>query len=88
LLCSIFWVSENLGIRQTVYDGDNPYADFDASGALANQYLYLGSDQLIARIVAIGAGSGSDGIVWCLTDILGSVYSLRPPTRAIGWHGH
>ena len=60
-----------------VYDGDNPYADFDGSGALTNQYLYgPGIDQLIARIDAIRAGSVSDGLDWYLTDILGSVRQL------------
>jgi|GEM_PF-6107583 len=59
------------------YDGDNPYADFDGSGALTNRYLYgPGIDQLIARADAIGAGSISDGIDWYLTDILGSVRQL------------
>jgi|GEM_PF-1677267 len=57
--------------RWTVYDGDNPYADFDGSGDLTNQYLYgLVIDQIFARADAIG------NIDWYLTDILGSVRQL------------
>jgi RHS repeat-associated protein len=57
--------------RWTVYDGENPYADFDGSGSLTTRYLYgLAIDQILARI-------GASGVVdWYLTDHLGSVRQL------------
>jgi RHS repeat-associated protein len=51
----------------TVYDGQNPYADFNGSGALTERYLYgLAVDQLFGRY----DGTNTD---WYLTDKLGSV---------------
>ena len=49
--------------RWTVYDGANPYADFDATGSLTNRYMYgLKMDQLFGRADSTGA------IEWYLKD--------------------
>ncbi len=58
-----------LGGTQTwmVYDGANPYADFNGSGSLTERYLYgQAIDQLFARYDGTNAN-------WYLTDLLGSV---------------
>ncbi|MEY4394996.1 MAG: hypothetical protein RL595_2245 [Planctomycetota bacterium] len=55
----------------TVYDGANPYMDFDGEGQLQARYLYgPGIDELFARI-----GTGEDP-QWHLTDRLGSVRQI------------
>jgi RHS repeat-associated protein len=55
----------------TVYDGANPYMDFDGTGQLQTRYLYgPGVDELFARI-----GAGEDP-QWYLTDRLGSVRQI------------
>ena len=55
----------------TVYDGANPYMDFDGEGQLQARYLYgPGIDELFARI-----GTGEDP-QWFLTDRLGSVRQI------------
>ena len=55
----------------TVYDGANPYMDFDGEGQLQARYLYgPGIDELFARI-----GTGEDP-EWFLTDRLGSVRQI------------
>ena len=55
----------------TVYDGANPYMDFDAQGNVKERYLYgPGVDELFARI-----GAGEDP-QWYLTDRLGSVRQI------------
>ena len=52
----------------TVFDGVNPYMDFDGDGLLKTRYLYgPGIDELFARI---GAGEDPE---WYLADRLGSV---------------
>jgi RHS repeat-associated protein len=52
----------------TVYDGVNPYLDFNGSGNLTARYLEgLGIDQLFAKADASG------NVSWYLTDMLGSV---------------
>ena len=57
--------------RWTVYDGVNPFADFDASGSLITQYLYgPAADQLFARV------SATANLDWYLTDNLGSVRQI------------
>ena len=55
----------------TVFDGVNPYMDFDGDGLLKTRYLYgPGIDELFARI-----GSGEDP-QWYLADRLGSVRQI------------
>jgi len=55
----------------TVFDGVNPYMDFDGEGELQTRYLYgPGIDELFARI-----GSGEDP-EWYLVDRLGSVRQI------------
>jgi RHS repeat-associated protein len=57
--------------RWTVYDGDNPWADFDDGGSLTTRYLYGPAiDQIFARI-----GESGD-VDWYLTDHLGSVRQI------------
>jgi RHS repeat-associated protein len=63
----------------TVYDGANPYADFDGSGALTYRYLYgQALDQLFARVDAAGSNT-----VWHLSDRLGSVRQLVTPDGTV-----
>jgi RHS repeat-associated protein len=55
----------------TVFDGVNPYMDFDGDGLLKTRYLYgPGIDELFARI---GAGEDPE---WYLADRLGSVRQI------------
>ena len=55
----------------TVFDGVNPYMDFDGEGLLKTRYLYgPGIDELFARI-----GTGEDP-QWYLADRLGSVRQI------------
>jgi len=52
----------------TVYDGQNPYADFNGSGTLLTRYLYGPAvDEILARTASGGTTA------WYLTDKLGSV---------------
>jgi len=54
-----------------VYDGANPYADFDGSGTLSERYLYGPAvDMIMVRLSAEG------DIAWYLTDHLGSVRDI------------
>jgi len=55
----------------TVFDGENPYADFDGAGTLTERYLHGAAvDALLAR-------SDASGITdWYLTDRLGSVRDI------------
>jgi RHS repeat-associated protein len=70
--------SEEATERWTVYDGDNPWADFDAEGDLQTRYLYgQAIDQLFARI-----GQSND-VDWYLTDHLGSVRQVAQIDSAI-----
>jgi RHS repeat-associated protein len=62
----------------TVYDGDNPYADFSASGALEVRYLYgPAEDQILARTSASGTTA------WYLTDDEGSVRDVVSTSGAV-----
>ncbi len=62
----------------TVFDGVNPYMDFDGDGELQTRYLYgPGIDELFARI---GAGEDPE---WYLTDRLGSVRQIVDASGAI-----
>jgi RHS repeat-associated protein len=55
----------------TVYDGQNPYADFNGSGTLQQRYLYGPAvDEILARTSSGGTSA------WYLTDKLGSVHDL------------
>jgi RHS repeat-associated protein len=55
----------------TVYDGQNPYADFSGTGALLYHYLYGPAvDQILARVAPNWTTT------WYLTDQLGSVRDL------------
>ncbi len=55
----------------TVYDGENAWADFDDGGQVLARYLFADQiDQLLARF------KPAEGIVWYLTDRLGSVRDL------------
>ena len=61
----------NPGQVWTVFDGANPYMDFDGEGQLKTRYLHgPGIDELFARI-----GTGEDP-QWHLTDRLGSVRQI------------
>jgi RHS repeat-associated protein len=63
----------------TVYDGANPYADFDGSGALTHRYLYgQALDQLFARVDGDGSST-----VWYLSDRQGSVRQLATTDGAV-----
>ncbi len=62
----------------TVYDGGNPYIDFNGSGSVTARYLEgLGIDQLFAKI------DGSGNMRWYLTDILGSVRQIVSASGAV-----
>ncbi|MEX2118566.1 MAG: RHS repeat-associated core domain-containing protein [Pirellulales bacterium] len=52
------------------YDGANPYADFNSSGALTNRYLYKAIDELMGRM-------SSSGVVdWYMPDLIGSTRQI------------
>jgi RHS repeat-associated protein len=62
----------------TVYDGGNPYADFNASGTLTARYLASGGlDTLMARMDNAG------NVVWYLGDLLGSVRQVVSTAGAV-----
>jgi len=62
----------------TVFDGVNPYMDFDGDGLLKTRYLYgPGIDELFARI-----GKGDDP-QWYLADRLGSVRQIVDASGAV-----
>jgi RHS repeat-associated protein len=55
----------------TVYDGANPYADFNSSAAVQKRYLYGAAiDELLARTDSGGTSA------WYLTDRLGTVRDI------------
>jgi RHS repeat-associated protein len=62
------------GVQQlgTVYDGQNPYIDFNGSGQVTERYLTdpTGLDQFYARV------SSSGTVNWYLTDNLGSIRQI------------
>src|SRR2546426_10744385 len=52
------------GQTWTVYDGQNPYADFSSSGGLTNRYLYgRATDELFAKF-------DGTNTTWYLEDML------------------
>ena len=63
----------------TVYDGANPYADFDGSGSLTTRYLSDPRvlDALFARVAADGTTA------WYLRDNIGSVRQVVGPTGTV-----
>jgi len=64
--------------RWTVYDGANPYADFDGSGSLTERYLYGPAvDMIMARLDDAG------DLAWYLTDHLGTVRDLADTTGTV-----
>ncbi len=61
----------------TVYDGINPYADFNSSGALQQRYLFgpgVVNGAVVDQILARTNSSGTTA--WYLTDKLGSVHDI------------
>jgi len=67
--------------RWTVYDGQNPYADFDGSGNLDTRYLHgLAIDELLART---DDGGNTD---WYLPDRLGTIRDIVDDTGASLYH--
>lgn len=72
----------------TVYDGQNPWADFSPAGpgpgttfVVTSRYLLgAGSDELLAR------HRPSEGTAWYLTDRLGTVRDLADASGAIADH--
>jgi RHS repeat-associated protein len=55
----------------TVYNGDNVWADYDASGAVTARYLLgTGQDTMLARWLPSG------GLGWYLTDAVGTVRDI------------
>ena len=61
-----------------VWDGQNPYADFNGSGALQKRYLYGPAvDQILARTNSGGATA------WYLTDRLGTVRDIVNTAGAV-----
>jgi RHS repeat-associated protein len=65
--------------RWTVFDGQNPYMDFDGSGTLTTRYLSnpQALDQLFGRVSAGGT------VGWYITDITGSVREIISGNGAI-----
>jgi RHS repeat-associated protein len=63
----------------TVYDGVNPYADFDGSGSLTMRYLADPNqpDALFARVAANGTTA------WYLRDNINSVRQVVSPTGTV-----
>jgi RHS repeat-associated protein len=62
----------------TVYDGVNPYADFNSSGTLQDRYLYGPAvDEILARI------DSSNNVAWYLTDRLGTIRDVVNTTGTV-----
>jgi len=65
----------------TVFDGQNPYADFTGSGTLKDRYLYGPAvDSLLARTDASGTTA------WYLADRLGSVRDIVDVSGNVVYH--
>ena len=65
----------------TVFDGENPYADFNGSGTLQQRYLHGPAiDALLARTDSGGATA------WYLPDRLGSVRDLVSTAGTVLYH--
>jgi len=67
----------------TVYDGTNPYADFNSSGALKARYQFGPGvvdgavvDEILARTTYSSGSGGSGTTPWYLADKLGSVRDI------------
>src|SRR5579862_7085009 len=58
----------------TVFDGKNPYMDFNGSGTLTTHYLAnpYGLNMYYARIAA----TGSNPVDWYITDLTGSIREI------------
>jgi len=65
----------------TVFDGENPYADFNGAGTLTERYLHGAAvDALLARSDASGVTD------WYLTDRLGSVRDIVDTSGTVLYH--
>ena len=61
-----------------VWDGQQPYADFNGSGALQERYLYGPAvDEILARTDSVGTTS------WYLTDRAGSIRNLADSSGTV-----
>ncbi len=65
----------------TIYDGLNPYADFDGQGNVTERYLY---GPAVGMIMARLGGEGD--IVWYLGDHLGTVRDLADTSGQVIYH--
>jgi hypothetical protein len=65
--------------RWTVFDGSNPYMDFNGSGQLQERYLEdpNGLSQFYGQVSASGTTE------WYLTDLLGSVRQVVSPSGSV-----
>jgi RHS repeat-associated protein len=62
----------------TVFDGVNPYADFNSSGALQDRYLYGPAvDEILARM------DSSNNVAWYLPDRLGTIRDVVNTTGTV-----
>ena len=62
----------------TVYDGVNPYADFNGSGTLLTRYMTAGGyNSYLARIAASGT------VAWYLSDHQGSIRDLASTSGSV-----
>jgi RHS repeat-associated protein len=65
----------------TIFDGQNPYADFNGAGALQVRYLYGAAiDSLLARTNSAGTTA------WYLVDQLGSVRDITDASGVVIYH--
>jgi RHS repeat-associated protein len=72
-------------VTRHAYDGQNIWADLNTSNGVLARYVYGdGVDQIWAR--AIPSGQTNAGVVWYLTDRLGSVRDLMDNTGALQDH--
>ena len=60
--------------RWTVFDGKNPYMDFNSSGTLTT--FYLDDPQTLNEYFARVAASGSNPVAWYLTDYQQSIRAI------------
>lgn len=65
-------------VTKTIYNGDNAWADFDATNVVTARYLFGNRiDQLIAQYTP------GTGTTWALTDHLGTVREIVGPTGQV-----
>lgn len=65
----------------TVFDGENPYADFNGAGSLQTRYLYsLAVDEILGRT------DSSGDTYWYMTDGLGSVRDIFDEWGSSAYH--